>query len=166
MSWMALKGLITVCGFLLVRKRCTRERRPQDTRVSCFCVHTAGERDNDLICVSVYVCVYCSHMCLERTQRLKGKHRRQLTVRDKAHPQTLTPEQEGMLGKSSSERGVIPAGIERREEWVSTCTCLITQKKTDELGCCNKTSPDKTSRWLALDKTLIHPEWNHNRSSL
>lgn len=26
MSWMALKGLITVCGFLLVRKCCMRER--------------------------------------------------------------------------------------------------------------------------------------------
>lgn len=37
-SWMALKGLITICGFLLVKKPYTRDRRPWDTSVSCFCV--------------------------------------------------------------------------------------------------------------------------------
>lgn len=113
MSWIALKGLITVCGFLLVRKCCMR---PQDTRVSRFCVHNTvwmtwillqAKGRNELICVSVHVCVYCSHMCLEQTQRVKGKHSRgvayllweKLTARDKVHPQTLTAEQEGMLGK-------------------------------------------------------------------
>lgn len=117
MSWMALKGLITVCGFLLVRKCCMRERRPQDTRVSRFCVHNMvwmtwillqAKGRNELICVSVH---YCSHMCLEQTQRVKGKHSRgvaylwweKLTAKDKAHPQPLMAGQEGMLGKFQSK---------------------------------------------------------------
>jgi len=110
---------------------------------------TAGERDNELICVNVYVCVYCSNTCFQQIQRVKGKHSTQLTLRDKAHPQTLTPEQEGMLGKSFSERGVIYAGIEERGMSFHMHMSNNTEKKTvetDELGCYNKTSPDKTSK--------------------
>lgn len=75
MSWMALKGLITVCGFLLVRKCCMRERRPQDTRVSRFCVHNMvwmtwillqAKGRNELICVTVPTCVW------SRLKELKG----------------------------------------------------------------------------------------------
>lgn len=74
MSWMVLKGLITVCGFLLARKPCMRERRPWDAPVSCFCIHNmvwttwvllpvGGEVES--ICVSVCMCIYCIHICFE-----------------------------------------------------------------------------------------------------
>lgn len=94
--------------------------------------------------VWVYVCAFTvSTYVLRWTQRVKGKHSRgvaylwweKLTSRDKANPQPLTAEQEAVFQRKGCH-----FCRDRGEEWVSTRTFLITEKKkntaeTDGLGC-------------------------------